>query len=129
MLKSGKKFLNLEKTLGLSNATIHHGWQLFMMGLVVTLYIYYFTPYLGGYHNQGRGLLTIPAIMFTEVPCAVLYGISLWSNFDYVYLLNFLYKVILCNMAVAVICQILDTVLFLAAHESYCKLQLEYHHS
>ena len=100
-----------------------------MMGLVVTLYIYYFTPYLGGYHNQGRGLLTLPAIMFTEVPCAALYGISLWSNFDYVYLLNFLYKVTICNMAIAIICQILDTVLFLAAHEVYCKLQLEYHHS
>ena len=129
MGKSGKKLLNFEKTFGVSNRVIHHTWNIFMIVLSVTLYLYYATPVLGGEHNEGRGLLRVPGIIIPEVPCAILYGITLMSVFDYVFVLEFLYKVSLCNMFIAGLCLVIDSCLFLFAHASYCKLQLEYHNS
>ena len=129
MGKSAKKLFNFEKTFGISNRVVHHGWNIFMMGLVVILYLYYSTPILGGYHNVGAGLLAVPGIMVPEVPCAILYGITLLSMFDYEFVLGFLYKVSMCNLIIAIACFAIDNLLFLFSHEAYCKLQLEYHHS
>ena len=120
--KSGKKLLNFEKTFGVSNRLIHHTWNIFMILLSIGLYLYYSTPILGGFHNEGRGLLRVPGIIIPEIPCAILYGITLMSVFDYVFVLGFLYKVSLCNMFIAGLCLGIDSCLFLFAHESYCKL-------
>ena len=90
MGKSAKKLFNFEKTCGISNRVVHHGWNIFMMAFVVILYLYFNTPFIGGYHNTGSGLLALPGIMIPEIPCAILYGITLCSMFDYVFVLGFL---------------------------------------
>ena len=59
----------------------------------------------------------------------MLYIITLGSRFDYVYILGFVYKVSITNMAIALLCMIIDTLLYTLAYDDYCRLQLEYHSS
>ena len=120
--------MDLNKTLGIPNKVIHHVWNIFMICLATWLVVIYYTR-IFGYYNVRRGILTTPGIIVPQIPCTVLYCITLGSVFDYVFVLGFLYKVSLCNMVIALLCMLIDSFLYLFAHGDYCQLQLEYHNS
>ena len=99
-----------------------------MICLAIWLYVLYYTQTFGHY-NVRRGLLTMPSIIFPQIPMTILYGMSLWSGFDYAFLLASMYKGSMCHMVVALLCWIIDCFLYLFAEDDYCQLQLEHYNS
>ena len=99
-----------------------------MICLAIWLYVLYYTHTFGHY-NVRRGLLTMPSIIIPQIPMTVLYGMSIWSRFDYVFMLSMMYKVSMLNMTISLFCTIIDSCLYLFAQRDYCQLQLEHYNS
>ena len=107
MKRNAKKRLNLAKTCGCSNRVLTHNWNIFMIVLCTWYFILYYTKTFG-YYNVRRGLLTTPAIVFPEIPAALLYLYSLCSGKEFAYVLMQLYKVSMVNCVIAITCMLLD---------------------
>ena len=120
----GKKALNLNKSLGIPNSVLHHGWNSFMVGFSIWLVCLYYVQVWGPY-NVRRGILGTAAIVYPEIPMACLYLYSFCADSEYTYVVDWIAKGSIMHLAIAACCQLIDFSLFLFANGAFCKLQLE----
>ena len=92
-----------------------------MILLATWLFVLYYTKILG-YYNVRRGILTTPGIIYPEIPCAMLYAYTFCAGAELTYTLEWLYKMHIMNLCIAVACMTIDAILYNFAHDVFCKM-------
>ena len=101
--KKGKKALNLNKSLGIPNRTLHHGWNIAMLVFSMYLVCLYYLEVWGPY-NTRAGLLGMPAFVFLEIPVGCLYLYSFCAGDEYPYIVDWIAKGSIMHLAVVSCC-------------------------
>ena len=101
--KRGKKALNLNKSLGIPNRVLHHGWNTAMLVFSVYLVCLYYIEVWGPYHIR-EGLLGLPAFVFLEIPMGCLYLYSFCAGGEYAFVVEWIAKGSFVHLAVVSCC-------------------------
>ena len=78
-----------------------------------------------GHYNTRRGVLSIAALVYPEIPVATLYMYSFCAGAEYAYAVEWIAKGSIMHLVIASCCQLIDLGLYLFANGAFCKLQLE----